>query len=365
MAFEGTEEELIRSYLLGELSEDELQKVEQRVMSDDHFAERVSIIEDSLVEDYIEGKLAGPDRTSFEKLLLSTPQGSEQVRFTQALKEYSSRIAAPSPVVKMPAHPRRTIFGAPAWALAAAALVLVMIGAGIWRAYLGKPEIDKGIAALNRAFEKERPLDARITLLTDYAFKPKTRGGERDKVDSQSLRLAELILFENAEKEPDSNSLHKVGCYYLATRDFDAAIVRLNAALSLDPKSARIHSDLGAAYFEKGKGREERDPSGAREDFSLSLRHFSEALELDPELPAALFNRALLYQHESHFDQAVDEWNEYLKRDSSSSWADEAKKNIKDIADDRKKRSSSESEGNITAIGGLSHLGRRPLRTSA
>ena len=89
MALESRNEELIRKYLLGGLSDDELERVENDLLTDNVFSDYVLMIEDALVEDYAEGRLEGSDREKFEHRLLSTPRGREQVRLTEALREYA------------------------------------------------------------------------------------------------------------------------------------------------------------------------------------------------------------------------------------------------------------------------------------
>ncbi|HEU5131282.1 MAG TPA: tetratricopeptide repeat protein, partial [Pyrinomonadaceae bacterium] len=78
---------------------------------------------------------------------------------------------------------------------------------------------------------------------------------------------------------------------------------------------AQIYNDLGVAWLEKG-------------DFNRSLESFNKALQLDSNLSEALFNRALCYERQSRFAEAKADWNEYLKRDSSSPWADEARRHL-------------------------------------
>ena len=67
-------------------------------------------------------------------------------------------------------------------------------------------------------------------------------------------------------------------------------------------------------------------------DFNRSLESFSSALRLDSNLPDALFNRALCYEKQSRFADAKADWNEYLKRDSKSQWADEARQHLNTIS---------------------------------
>ena len=330
MVFGAKDEEMIRSYLLGDLSEDKLKALEERVMTDNEFSEFVLMIEDSLVEDYLDGRLKGRARNRFEKLLLSTPQGEEELRFTRVLKENIARDIRPKPVVKAD----RPWF-VPRWAVYAATVLLAAVGIQSVRVAFFEPELNKGLSAMSKAFHRERPIEARITVLP-YAARPNrgtrgTRGKRPEAPDSPELRRAEIALQGYAGKKPGAASFHALGCLYLAEGEPDKAIEAFDRALRFDSTSAKIHSDLGAAYLEKATTPQEGDPSRTEQEFSISLEHFNRALELDPNLLDARFNRALLYQRTSRFSQALDEWREYLTKDSNSSWADEARSNIRTI----------------------------------
>jgi hypothetical protein len=80
----------IRQYLLGELPEQALYRLEARMMVEDDFASEIKIVEDELVDEYIAGELSDDERQKFERIFLRTPQGRQQVNFGMALRRYSS-----------------------------------------------------------------------------------------------------------------------------------------------------------------------------------------------------------------------------------------------------------------------------------
>jgi tetratricopeptide (TPR) repeat protein len=206
----------------------------------------------------------------------------------------------------------------------------VVAGVETFRRITADSELSKGLKALNSAFSQQRPVDARISVL-DYRVRPNTRGDEPVLADKPMLRQAELTLRAYDERKQSSRSLHALGCLYLAQRDLDKAIDTLNKALALDQNSPQIHSDLGAAYLEKGKSLQRTDSASGEPEFSRSLDHLNRALELDPASLDARFNRALLYQQTQRVDQALNDWQEYLNRDGASPWANEARANIRAI----------------------------------
>ena len=144
-----------------------------------------------------------------------------------------------------------------------------------------------------------------------------------------------MNLSDNARQAPGAKSLHEMGCYYLAVRDFDEAIKRLKEAVAFDGRSARIHCDLGTAYFEKGKIRDPHDSRREPDEFSLALVEYNLALELAPHRLEVLFNRGLLSMKTSSYSKASSDWLEYIKMDPGSPWAEEARENLRQIGDQK------------------------------
>jgi hypothetical protein len=79
-------ERLIRDYLLGALSAEQREAVEQQILSDDDFHQEIEIEEEELVDDYVRGKLAPADRRLFETNFLASPLRRQKLRFGQALR---------------------------------------------------------------------------------------------------------------------------------------------------------------------------------------------------------------------------------------------------------------------------------------
>src|SRR5215471_8400395 len=90
MSVETEQSREIRRYLLGELSEAELYRLEARMMVDDDFTSEIGIVEDELVDDYVAGNLSPDERSKFKHKFLRTPQGRQQVSFGMALRDYSA-----------------------------------------------------------------------------------------------------------------------------------------------------------------------------------------------------------------------------------------------------------------------------------
>ncbi len=62
--------------------------LEERLMSDKGFYEELLIVEDELIDEYLEGDLSASERESFENHFLLTPERQHKVRFGRALNRY-------------------------------------------------------------------------------------------------------------------------------------------------------------------------------------------------------------------------------------------------------------------------------------
>ncbi|MDT5156575.1 MAG: hypothetical protein QOH51_932 [Acidobacteriota bacterium] len=332
----------MRRYLLGQLSEADGEEVELRLLTDAGYAEQSDIIVDELIDQYVEEDLSEEERERAEQYFLRSSERLGKLKFALALNRYKTQV----PVKR---HRARsfTRFYLP---LAACVLIAVALGAGVWRAFFFRSDVDRGLAVLQTAFRDRRPIEARISGF-NYAPLMQQRGAPETGDYAQRDRAASLLL--NAVSESGSAGSHQaLGKFYLADRQFDKALDQLQEAVRLDPRNAQAHSDLAAAFLEEGKSHRTRTPAaegegggGAIEEFAKGLDQVNRALELDPSITEALFNRALLYQQMALYPQAEEGWRRYLEKDSVSQWAEEARRNLKLIEEQRRAETSRDDDG--------------------
>lgn len=326
----------IRNYLLGNISsEEKMQEIEKRLMTDDDFYQALSIEESELVQDYADGYLSASEKENFEKNYLTSDERVEKVKIAKAFRHYadernnSKKFAIDERIrEKHYSSFFKKIFSSPLPAVFAALLIIAVAAFVIWKftVVTSNPEV---LLSLNKAYEKERPFESRISGF-EYAPPNNLRGSEKDKIDRISFERARGISLEEAQKSKTADSLHNLGRVYLAEKKFGEAIEQLTKAQTLAPKNAEILNDLGAAYLEEGKRRK----TGNGEKLELttqSLESIENALRLDSAFPAALFNKALALQEISSIEEAQKTWQEYLKIDSDSKWADEARRNLESL----------------------------------
>ncbi|HEX8774713.1 MAG TPA: hypothetical protein VF735_14170 [Pyrinomonadaceae bacterium] len=102
MTLQVIDEASLRRYLLGLLASDEQQQVEERLLIEDQYFERLLVIEDELIDQYLSDELSRQEREKFNQIFLSTPERYEKLRFAKDLKSYlaaATPAAQPSAVV--------------------------------------------------------------------------------------------------------------------------------------------------------------------------------------------------------------------------------------------------------------------------
>jgi len=82
------ERELLRQYLLGNLSQEKSAPLEERLLSDSHFYQELLVTEDDLVDQYVEDRLSGAERESFELHFMIPAERRQKVSFARALRRY-------------------------------------------------------------------------------------------------------------------------------------------------------------------------------------------------------------------------------------------------------------------------------------
>lgn len=94
------EEVLLRDYLLGALDEVRQEQVEERLLRDDDFAERLSEEQDALIDAYVFGALTERERESFDKNFIIDDQRRQKILFAQALEVYIEERYGPQPATR-------------------------------------------------------------------------------------------------------------------------------------------------------------------------------------------------------------------------------------------------------------------------
>src|SRR5205807_3707572 len=119
----------IKKYLLGQLAGADLEEIERRVLTDDDFHEEVQIMEDELVDEYVNADLSAEERRLFEKKFLADPESRNKLRLGRALDRHLSAqsLKFPSESSKPFTFPwMATVFSSPL-RIAAFALIIAAV----------------------------------------------------------------------------------------------------------------------------------------------------------------------------------------------------------------------------------------------
>jgi len=81
-------ERLRKDYLLGRLSDDMRDQVEERLLDDNDFVEKLSTTEDDLIDDYVFGALSASERKNFEENFVISDERRRKVQFAQSVGLY-------------------------------------------------------------------------------------------------------------------------------------------------------------------------------------------------------------------------------------------------------------------------------------
>jgi hypothetical protein len=81
-------EESLIGYLLGQLSEEEQTRVEEKYFEDEDWFEQLEVVEGELIDSYVRQKLSEADRRAFETCFLHSPERRHRVAFAQALQQF-------------------------------------------------------------------------------------------------------------------------------------------------------------------------------------------------------------------------------------------------------------------------------------
>ena len=131
MALSNNDAGKIRDYLLGHLSEEEQERIEERLMVEDDFFEELEISKGELIEEYHAGELSQDDHQWFERHYLATPEGKRHSTFALALGSIKrpNPLPAPKPTLL---DRLRSLFKTPqTWPIATSAALVLMAGVAL------------------------------------------------------------------------------------------------------------------------------------------------------------------------------------------------------------------------------------------
>jgi len=215
--------------------------------------------------------------------------------------------------------------GSPAWRLLAAACVLLAVAlASVWTIRrLREPSANDLLAA---AYADQRTVELRIPG-AHYAPLRQERGAGRSPLAKpSSLLRAEYLISEKLSAKPeDADLLAAKGRAEILEWQYNQAIESLKHSLDLSPESPDLDCDLATAYAERAEA--ENRPL----DYGEAIEYLGKALSKNPENSLAIFNRAIVEEKLNLYEQAIKDWEHYLRIDSVGPWSAEARQRLEAI----------------------------------
>jgi hypothetical protein len=189
---------MLREFLLGKVDDEEGARIESLFLTDSEAREKVLVVEQELIEDYLEDSLAAEDREKFLLRYGQTAEQLQQLRITKAIKDWALRENASHTVPielstwqRLRARVRlRPVFVIP---IAVTALIAIVVG-GVWlNGRMKRAAIEQELTQLNTpANLRETPPQMTSLDLTPIAVRSLERRNEFKQ--SADVRIVELRL---------------------------------------------------------------------------------------------------------------------------------------------------------------------------
>jgi CHAT domain-containing protein/tetratricopeptide (TPR) repeat protein len=279
-----------------------------------------------LIAAHAEGRLTGAEAARIDEHLAGCPTChevfAETLRF--ALDEQAEgALPRTSPTV-IP-FVRRPAFRMAAVLAVAAGVFLAF--QQLWRARSERAQPSL-VAELAQAMGTTRFVEPRLTGGFEHGRLVILRSGDRAQgldAHTPSVIAAVARIRERAEGDTSPEALGALAVTYLVSGDIGKAVRALESATTQDTKNPRLQSDLAAAYLVQASRLDE--PA----DIPKALEAAEKAIELEDAPAEAWFNRALALEQLHLVDSARKAWEDFLERDSTSAWADEARKHLAEL----------------------------------
>jgi CHAT domain-containing protein/cytochrome c-type biogenesis protein CcmH/NrfG len=257
-----------------------------------------------------------------ENALATLPSASAQAQRELAEKLADTPDRQPQPIVIKPKGP----FWRPLYITFVTAAVLLLA------TFLSLGPITDTLLA--HGYKERGTLELRIA----KADPPKEgiRGTTlEEREQPASLVLADLLIRSRLAFNPkNAHWLGEKGRLELIEGKPSVALQTLQQAHILDPKSKVITVDLASAMITHYSGHQDQPDELLKamdELFKVLPPADNTNLQRDPNNLMAIYNLAIAYEIMGSFPQAIQEWELYLRLDSNSPWAAQARSRLESL----------------------------------
>lgn len=156
------DDNLLRRYLLDQLSEDEKEQVERRLLADDGLFEAAEAVEGDLLHAYVRGELTAAERQSIDRRLAASPRGKARLELARGMSQWADSQPLPAPRTagkdgggQVTPFRRRTIQPFAGFALAASLLLAAALG--VWTTLRQAPQVQATVAEIEFSTQELHP----------------------------------------------------------------------------------------------------------------------------------------------------------------------------------------------------------------
>jgi len=256
---------------------------------------------------------------------LPSAQPAFAAEMGRRLAERQRTLGAEAVVPPAPRAPRRTWWALSfAWGIAAAAVVIVALGA-VWMYRRTQPAFAEQLLA--EAYTQQRTMELRIPGALPAPLRIERGGGDRSQLSRPTALLeAEALIAEELAKHPeDPRWLEARGHAELLDWNYEAAIKSFKRALDVKPDTPELLTGLATAYFQRAEAQDRAI------DYGQAIEYLGQSLARRPDDPVALYNRAIAAEKMFLYQQAIEDWEHYLRVDPNGAWVEESKQRLESL----------------------------------
>jgi len=264
----------------------------------------------------IAAHVAGCETCYFVFTEAAQTRASDRARAETDASASPEAVTAPTPKWMTP-----KVMWSSATALAALAATLLIAIRIVGRPLAGN---DSELRSLVAAVGTDRRIEPRLTGGFAYgSLRGPLRSGSAAVEPSADVQIAVAQIEKHNLGGQTAQAKRLLGLAYLLSGNVDRATTTLEEAAGQTSADARVFSDLAAAYLARASVVRES------QDVTKALAAAGRAIAADPALTEAWFNRALALEKLQLEREARTAWQEYLRLDQDSQWADEARDHLR------------------------------------
>jgi len=272
-------EELLVRYLLGKMSDQERDRVDEQFFGDRDFLEQLLTVEDDLIDDYVRGELSPSDRRQFEEFFLRSPDRHRRVALARRWMNVAARSSGT--IKKVEAAPKTSWrekfrFNAP-WFMVPLAASFLLAATILWLGlYLSRlnSQIEDLRAEISAREEAKQELERQLLDERDLNNQLRdelTQANSRAPVELSAPKVVALLLNPGLPRSGGD-----------ATRlviPSDARMVRLQASFKTGEYpgySATIETVEGRRIWSRKGLKARRAKDGKRVTMNVAAATFAE-----------------------------------------------------------------------------------------